>query len=178
MHRGSRIALLLCSAILACTSRAEAPDSVAHPARVALRRDALGCWALRERFGLSAEGSIDWAPTYVALLSGDAAGPAFAGRRAVRYDSNWRPLPLELERGIPGLNSWRADSLTDTIRIAFNNAFSGSVFVLAMPEHDRPSQILYGRAYEFYDAGPPFSKSMGAASAKRVSCPKLLESGV
>lgn len=171
MRHRFRIALVLCWSTLACARSAEAPDAEpAPPARAALRRDAVGCWVLRDRYGRAAEGHIYWAPTYVALLRDDAAAPASPDRRAVRYGANWIPLPLELEPGIRGAITWRADSLTDTIRIAFNNAFSGSVFVLALSEQGPPAKTLYGRAFEFYDAGPPWEKAMGSASATRVPC--------
>jgi len=91
-------------------------------------------------------------------------------RPAVRFGAAWNRLPLELEPGIRGRVTWRADSLTDSIRIAFSNGFSGSTFVLAVVPQAPLPDTVYGYAREFHDAGPPWTTAMGSTMAVRVPC--------
>lgn len=100
------------------------------------------------------------------------AGPA---RLIERLDSAGRAMPLGLEPGIKGTNEWMADRQTDTIRMTFNNAFSGSTFVLRLPSSILNPDTLYGRAYEFSDADPR-ETDRGAAVAVRVGCPRMSSS--
>jgi hypothetical protein len=171
MRLRSQAALVLCWLTLASAGCSASPEDEREPdQRAALRPEALGCWALYDGDGHAAEGKIDWAPTYVALLREDATSPVTGRRRAVRYDASWTPLPLGRERGIPGATTWSADSLSDTIRIGFNSALGGSVFVLGMADAAQTATTLYGRAFEFSDAGPPWSTPRGTVNATRVPC--------
>ena len=173
MSRYSRLALVMGVLSIACATDRDAQDGPQAPpqlARVALRSDVVGCWALFDRQGRPAEGHIYWAPTFVALDGDDSASMQSPDRPAVRFGATWNRLPLELEPGIRGWVTWRADSLTDSIRISFSNAFSGSVFVLALVQQAPLPDTIYGYAREFYDAGPPWTKAMGPTMAVRVPC--------
>lgn len=173
MYRFSRLALVVGLSGIACaTDRAaeDEPEGPPQPARAALRAEVVGCWALFDRQGRPAEGHIDWAPAFVALEAMDTASVRSPRRPAVRFDTTWSPLPLELEPGIRGWVKWQADSLTDSIRISFSNGFSGSSFVFAMVQHAPFPDTIHGYAREFYDYGPPWSKAMGSTTAVRVPC--------
>lgn len=171
--RTASSALTIALVALACTTdrnREDERDGPSSLPRLGLRKDVVGCWALFDNHGRSAEGQIEWAPTFVSLDSGDTATTPSSVRPAVRFGPTWSPLPLELERGIQGWVKWRADSLTDSIRINFSNAFSGSTFVFSVPPQTPVLDTIRGYATEFYDYGPPWTKAMGAAIAVRVPC--------
>ncbi len=173
MHLYSRLSLAIGLLSLACATDRDTedrPPALAQPARAALRQGAVGCWALFDDRGRPAEGHIYWAPTFVALDADDDAAQRSPDRPAVRLGAAWNRLPLELEPGIPGWVKWRADSLTDSIRITFSNGFSGSNFVLALGQEDPVPDTIYGYAREYYDAGPPWTKAVGSAMAVRVPC--------
>ena len=125
-----------------------------QPSRNDLRVPAVGCWALFMANGRPAEGRMYWAPAVAQLRPNRTVG---------RFDSSGHALPQRESYG-----TWAADLHTDTIRITMTSGFSGSVFVLRMPE-DRPRDTLYGRGYERWDHTRPSRR--GSVFATRRPCP-------
>jgi hypothetical protein len=138
--------------------------------REALRAEAVGCWQLFNESGGSPPDAY-WAPTYVQLDSALAGAGYEAGvRLAHRFDSRWAALPLNLEPGINGLNTWQADQDSDSIRIVFNNMFSGSEFVLSLRADEAGGDTMRGRHSQFSDDMRDPVRSLGTARAERVEC--------
>ena len=90
-----------------------------------------------------------------------------AVRRIEYRDATNRVVGVTPQIGLA--SSWSADSLTDSIRIGFSNGYTGSVFVFALPIAAR-SDTVFGRAYQFQDAGPPYYAALGAAFGVRYPC--------
>src|SRR5262245_50912614 len=137
--------------------------------RNALRTDLIGCYALYFERG-RVNGSLFNASPSVRLDSmpwGKMKGEApKAWRSMTGLSLAGRPTSLRAGGLVPP--NWRADSLTDSVRLSFIDGFSGAVFVLDAPagRTDR----LRGRVFESWDA-PPYSTARGPASAVREACP-------
>jgi hypothetical protein len=170
---GRALSLAAGIALCGCSSDAGPAEERAVPvlARGGLRRAAVGCWQLVDSRGRSASDRIAWAPAIVQLDSAEQSPQSAFPRQRIarRFDPAWRPLPTGFEPGIDGAMTWRADSLTDSVRVEFNNGFFGSVFVLAVPD-GRRLDTLHGRAFEFSDVVPDDSPDHGSVAAVRVRC--------
>jgi hypothetical protein len=133
--------------------------------RHSLRTEAVGCWALFDQTGQSAQGRLYWAPAVARLL--ETREEAGSGEfHLVRLDSAGRNMRTERERGF---TYWSADSLTDSIRIGVSSGFSGTQFVFALPVAERARDTVRGRAYEHWDYKA--NTNRGRAMAVRTSCP-------
>ncbi len=138
--------------------------------RDALRAEAVGCWRLFGRWGASPPEAY-WAPAYVQLdtvLAGAVHGGGV--RLSHRFGEEWAALPLNMEPGINGLNTWRADRDSDSIRIVFNNMFSGSEFVMLLRSGAARNDTMRGRHSQFSDDMRDPIRSLGTAHAVRVDC--------
>jgi hypothetical protein len=132
----------------------------------------VGCWALYDSAGRRANETLYWAP-FVARL--DSAAPL--GVRALRprhhpaykLDSLGRRDTTRLTSAGRLLSTWSTDSLADTVRIAFNSGYSGTILILGIPKTAKRLDTLRGRALEFWDAGPAVTPA-GGAHAVRVAC--------
>jgi hypothetical protein len=142
--------------------------------RSGLVSSVLGCWRLYDSAGASAGRSLYWTSS-LARLDSDAQGPPnFGGidRVAVKLDSVGEPiLARGMDRQIQHIG-WSADSLADSIRVAFSSGFSGTIFVFGFPKGTAHADTLRGRAIKFGDVGPPFNSDGGRAHAIRVQCAK------
>ena len=132
----------------------------------------VGCWALYDSAGHRANETLYWAP-FVAHLDSSAPVGARAlrpgDRPAYKLDSLGRRDTTRLTSAGRLLSTWSTDSGVDTVRIAFNSGYSGTIFFLGVPKTVK-SDTLRGRALEFWDFGPPFTTPGGRASAVRVPC--------
>jgi hypothetical protein len=140
--------------------------------RNALRADALGCFVLLDSRRQSVAGLLRRAPARVRLDSARDRPSTFPNATTTLWrieyrDSTNRVVGVTPATGLA--SSWSADSLTDSIRIRFSDGFTGSGFVFALPSATR-SDALFGRAYTFVDAGPPYRTDRGPAFAVRYSC--------
>jgi len=75
-----------------------------------------------------------------------------------------------MEPGINGVNIWKADRHSDSIRIVFNNMFSGSEFVLSLNADVAGSDTMRGRHSQFSDDMRDPFRGLGTARAVRVEC--------
>lgn len=150
-------------------SRDDAP-SARVASREALREEAVGCWQLFNQLGASPPDAY-WAPTFVQLdtvLAGTAHGVGV--RLAHRFDEKWAALPLNMEPGINGLNTWQSDSGSDSVRIVFNNMFSGSEFVMSLRSRAAGGDTMRGHHAQFSDDMRDPFRRLRAAYAVRVEC--------
>lgn len=143
-----------------------------HTGRLELREAAVGCWSLRDSTAQIAQGRLYWSPANTRLsntLDSSRWSDGFpSSRDAWRIDSLGRDQSARDDPNKRGWGVWSADALSDSIRIGFSSGFSGTWFVLALPNGTRPD-TLYGRAFEHWDYQPITER--GRASAVRVRCP-------
>ncbi len=127
-----------------------------------VRRNVVGCYALLDRAGRPAAGSLYWAPATARL---DAGGRAV--KLTPQFDAG-RPAPA------PGAYTWSIRSPGDSLRLWFHNGFSGTELVLGRATR---GDTLRGRARVHQDFGPPFVTEAGPVSAVRIPCPSAAEAG-
>jgi hypothetical protein len=131
--------------------------------RNGLRTDLIGCYALYFERG-RVDGSLFNATPSVRL---DSMPFRSTWRSMTGLSLAGKPAPLRQPSQPP---QWTADSLTDSVRLSFVDAFSGAVFVLdALAGR---TDTLRGRVFESWDAGPPFVTPRGPAHAIREVCPR------
>jgi hypothetical protein len=184
MHRLPAVALGIvfvcgCEAREASSSAAASTRSTAAPPPPldtrGTRVDVVGCWRILDRTGASADQSLDFVPPIVRLDSGaetrNLRGVRPGWRVARRLDVAFRALPNGIEPGIDGVTAWTADSVSDSIRVVFDNAFSGTEVIVAAPRAPSPVMTLRGRASRWTDAGPVDVIPGGPVTLERVSCP-------
>ena len=87
-------------------------------------------------------------------------------RVLVRLDSSSHPLESVDFLSQPS-QSWWADSLTDSIRLAFFDGLNGSIVILAAPNASADS--LSGRIEERWHVGPTI-EDRGSVKAVRRLC--------
>ncbi|MBL0891376.1 MAG: hypothetical protein IBJ19_12280 [Gemmatimonadaceae bacterium] len=169
--RIARFCLALSVAVVgACSGSRDEVSFTPVASSETLRAEAVGCWQLFGQLGASPPDAY-WAPTYVQLdtvLAGSVHG--VGARLAHRFDEKWEALPLYMEPGINGLNTWRADRDSDSIRIGFNNMFSGSEFVLLLSSGAARSDTMRGHHSQFSDDMRDPYRRLGSAHAARVNC--------
>ena len=139
--------------------------------RRALRIDAVGCWSLdigrdhrephAELSDLPRVARLDTAP-WPEIRRDVAHG----FRRVSRVDPADTTIPGERERWF---DNWSADSLSDSVRVLFNNGFAGAQFVLAVAAQGRSRDTAFGRYFDHGDVVPHRTKR-GVARAIRTSC--------
>lgn len=162
--------ILTVTVVGACSGSRDDAPSARVASREALRAEAVGCWKLFNQRGASPPDAY-WAPTFVQLdtvLAGTAHGVGV--RLAHRCDEKWAALPLNMEPGINGLNTWQADIGSDSIRIVFNNMFSGSEFVMSLRTRAAGGDTMRGHHAHFSDDMRDPFRRLGAAYAVRVEC--------
>ncbi len=171
MPRKLRFCFALTVAVVsACSGSRDEVSPAPVVSREALRAEAAGCWQLFGQGGASPPDAY-WAPTYVQLdtvLAGSVHGAGV--RLSHRFDEKWTALPLSMEPGINGLNTWQADRDSDSIRIVFNNLFSGSQFVMVLSSLGTPGDTMHGHHAQFSDDMRDPFRRLGAARAVRVEC--------
>ena len=168
--RTKTILLALICILVACLPSRDATSSEATVPRKKLRTDVLGCYALYGERGERVDTTYYNASPVVRLDSADPEGIVASSkgfwRSVVALDTLGRPSGTTRAMLPP---TWRADSLTDTVRISFVDGFSGAEFVFSVPLGARDT--LRGRALHHTDVGPPHTYSLGVAHAIRISCP-------
>lgn len=166
--RALGLAIVLGLASCRQTSHTKDADKNPEPlARVGLRGEVLGCYALLDRNGRSARGQFYHAPAIVRLDSANvAASPTHSSRQLVP-DNGINGAPHDAPNTRAFGPSWASDSLSDSLRLDFGNGFSGAVFVLAAPPGILDT--LRGRVEERWDVGPS-ADHRGSAVAVRVPC--------
>ena len=163
MSIGSTLVML---AVTAC-HRAPAEGRAWVP-RSALRRELVGCLALRDARGRAADSGYYgasprvWLDTVPIGSIDPLAGAAWLLRR---LDAEGRPLDQAVPHPLFSPR-WTADSLTDSVRLSFHDGFSGAVFILAAPAG---ADTLRGRAVEYWDVGPS-KTNRGRVWALRIRC--------
>lgn len=171
-------ALLLSVSVVALAAASLASGQAPSLTRQALPRHALGCFVLLEDQRQSAWGRLRGASAIVRLdsvpleISSHTSDAGSMLRRVEWRDSANHVIgatPRSPSTSLSPLALWSADSLADSIRIRFTDGFTGSVFVFALPSGSH-SDTLFGRAYTFVDAGPPYQTDRGRAFAVRRSC--------
>ncbi len=140
--------------------------------RDGLRAELLGCYALYSEGGRPLGSTFYNGSPLVRLdtaVMGVTATDTFPGivRVMTKLDAAGQPVGRvdSLRRAGP---TWRADSLSDSIRLSFSNGFSGATLVVAPLKQF--SDTLLGRIEEHWDFGPPFATSRGRGRAVRVPC--------
>ena len=151
-------------------SAAQAPFDTVPPARLSLRAELVGCYALSagehplsQSEYYNASGLV-WLDTSVARQW----APSEAFRMLVPLDSSLDPTSRSRRHVGP---SWSADSLTDSVRLSFSDGFSGAFLVLLAPAGVRVD-TLRGRVANAWDFGPPFVTDRAPARAVRLPCPR------
>ena len=138
--------------------------------RKSLRAEALGCFTLLDSAKKSPATHLEGAPAMVRLDNtpariGSGVNPEY--RLLVTFGQDER-FALTARR-IGMAQNWRADSLSDTIRFAFSNGFTGSEFIFYLAAKGRPD-TLSGRAFTFGDVSHS-QRDEGRAWAIRAECP-------
>jgi hypothetical protein len=153
---------------VANAQRAASERSTVPPRRT-VRTEALGCYVLLNDDLHPIGGSYQYSSAHVRLDSTSDSRPGVVPgefRRLLTFSGSWQPTyPAQVR--IPPM--WSADSLTDSVRFAFSNGFVGTAFTFAVPAE--AADTLRGRAWDFWDFGPPFGKDHGRAYAVRIDCP-------
>jgi hypothetical protein len=148
-------------------SAAQAPFDTVPPARLSLRAELVGCYALSAGHRPLTHPEYYNASGLVRLETSLArqSAPPESFRMLVPLDSSLDPT--NPGRRHPG-PSWWADSLTDSVRLSFSNGFSGAFLVLLAPAEVRVD-TLRGRIANAWDFGPLFVTQPAPARAVRVS---------
>jgi len=151
------------------SSGAQGPLDTVPPARLALRPELVGCYALS-----AGQHSLSRSEYYHAsgLVRLDTTvAPKWAPPDAFRM-----LVPLDSSLGLADLSrrhlgpSWWADSLTDSVRLSFSNGFSGAFLVFLAPPGVRVD-TLHGRIANAWDDGAVVT-DRASARAVRVPCPR------
>src|SRR5262245_22616954 len=154
--------------IAACAS-SRASRSLALP-RHGLRADLLGCYALYKPDGTLLDSTYYNSSPLVRLDSTLSGIPSDTGRTAfrdlIRLDSAGYPLDTGGPHSFFG-RTWLADSLSDSITLAFSDGFSGAYAILAAPPDK--TDTLSGRIEEHWDMGPSVNQR-GPVRALRIQC--------
>jgi hypothetical protein len=161
------ILYLLLSWMVATPSLAQGPLDSQPLSRISLRRELIGCYALHVgRLWLPRAKYYNAAP-FIRLDSTLHAWQPPIGtiRKAVPLDSSFDDIEVS-KRLAP---FWRADSMSDSVRISFSNGFSGAFLVLAAPQQPR-ADTLSGLIANSWDFGPPFVTDRAFVQAVRVRC--------
>jgi hypothetical protein len=169
-----RILQLVSVGLAAAIAQWNASSSQQFPlARETLRPAAVGCWALFGSKGERAQGSLYWAPATTRLDSAPERPSDYEALRRFRHLERFDVAGRSMDTTGAGRrrtrSGWSADSLTDSIRLRFHTGFSGTEFVLALPDHAQHPDTLFGRAFETWDMGPSLT-DRGAAHAVRQAC--------
>jgi len=139
------------------------------PTAIDVRSEAVGCWALHDATGASADRALYLVPPIVQLAATTESRSLQEFRQGLhaarRLDAAQRPLP---SGSTEDRVSWRADSLTDIVRIAFATALSGTEVLLAIPRTERRRDTISGVAWSEFDVGAVGETS--AVTAVRVPC--------
>lgn len=165
--------IVSCTVAVCLTTGCEAPPppivSDTTP-RVSLRAEAVGCWELNHDVrGRSFERSTP-AVTLVRLDTTAADESTRRGARLVqRLDSSGSAYFQDAE-GFAFMDTWMADSASDSIRLGFNNGLYGSQWTLSLPRDTGPTDTLRGFSQEFGDVVPPPNYPVRPSIAVRVAC--------
>lgn len=150
---------------LAQRAQAVAKQGWPKGARLGLRSEVLGCYALYDSSGARLQRTYYNSSPVIRLDSAtlrssksSAAGPL---RYLVRLDTAGRMVRKGGEARM-----WWADSLTDSIRISFSDHLSGAFVVLAVPDG---ADTFTGRIENQWDVGPSIT-DQGRIHARRVPC--------
>jgi hypothetical protein len=166
----NRLHLIPFVALLAAAraSAAQAPFDTVPPARLSLRTELIGCYALSAGQHSLSQSEYYNASGLVRLDTSVAPqwAPPESFRMLVPLDSSLEPT--NPSRGHLG-PTWWADSLTDSVRLSFSNGFSGAFLVLLAPAGVR-ADTLRGRIANAWDFGPPFVTQRASAHGVRVPC--------
>lgn len=162
----TRARWLLFAALAACGAPPHAP---APAARAVLPGGLAGCYRLNAGRGQPGGSHLYYAPPRFRLNADTVSRlvRVFARTRAwtlTRLHADGRPVVEE--RRQPVLY-WAADTASDSIRIMFHTAHSGSELVVGAPAG---ADTLRGRAVEHWDVGPPYSGDGGPVAIIRIPC--------
>jgi len=149
---------------------------VTYLSRNALRRDLIGCYALYYERGRVDASLFDAAPSarldsmpWRRSASRESSSFGASGGRAFRSMTGLSRAGHPAAWHRPARSpSWRADSLTDSVRLSFIDGFSGPEFVFDAPPGQ--TNALRGRVFVFSDHGPTVT-DRGPARAIRERCP-------
>lgn len=163
---------LALSAVTACEATQEVIATNTTPRR-AIRHEASGCWTLHDKGGTS-PGVPQ--PFVVQLDTSAKRGQSDAGHREIRrLDVSGRPMSVDVD-GMKPLDGWTADSMSDSIRLNFNNGLYGSHWVLEVPASAQRIDTLRGFRRQFGDVSPGPDYPNDAVIATRASCVDTLSS--
>jgi len=171
---GLLLAVIVAGCLEANSEAGEGAFSEVRLAQARLRSEVLGCFELLEANGRALDSSRAFSAARLIRLQPDTVPDypsgvmAFHPRRAVsllspRFNPEWNEKAEAW-----GWTVWIADSLSDSVRIAFSTGFSGTVVVLNYPRsaHD----ALSGRIEERWDTGPSPTSNRRVRAVRR-ECP-------
>jgi hypothetical protein len=137
--------------------------------RTSLRAEAIGCWALVPDVGRRPTVDAELTPPLVQLDTAMAEASFRGVRRVLRRDRIGQPVFRDAE-GFSFLDTWTADSTTDSIRLALNNGLYGSRWALALPVGRGLVDTMRGLSRGFGDTDPPPDYPLRSSLAVRVDC--------
>jgi hypothetical protein len=137
--------------------------------RTSVRPEAIGCWALVPDVGRRPTVDAELTPPLVQLDTAIAEASSRGVRRVLRRDRLGQPVLRDAE-GFSFLDTWTADSTTDSIRLALNNGLYGSRWALALPVGRGLVDTIRGLSRGFGDSYPPPDYPVRSSLATRVEC--------
>ena len=155
---------------LGCLAGCDSSPTMNAIPRSGIRSDAVGCWAFTTAVQNARAVQLTQLPI-LARLDTSSTLAEVPGRRAVQRLAGNGEVLLHDAEGLPFLDVWMADSLSDKIRISFSDGFYGSTWVLELPTGRSSADTMRGRSKEFDtdDIAAP-THPVREALATRIEC--------